>query len=225
MIDEKTIVDAVLLSSGLNENYRKIVTVRLQGFVKALLTNQFWVFMRGSSTTTTTTDERTYTLRGADNDLDTLANVRYGTYRKLLTFESVEKFDQDRAGTSDDLSEPDSYCIRSVENAGGNIFPKIELSGKPTDDSTTIYYDYWKKVPPNIFSALPDAFQEYIINYMEYLYLADPTQKQIRKSESAKMFFDLYKRYADMSSQTPEHIKLPTEEIQRILYVNSMYGP
>lgn len=223
MIDEKMIVDSVLAMSHMGEAYRKIVTARLRAFVKSVLTDQFWVFMRGDSTQTTTVDERTYTLRGAATDLDALGHVRYGTYRKPLTFKSVEKFDQDRAGSSADLGEPDSFCIRSVERVGGYIYPKIELSGNPTDSATTIYYDYWKRPEANLLASLPEAFEELIVNHMEYLYLIDPVQKQTRLEQGPKIFFNLYKRYADMSSQTPQRITLPTEEIARIQYVNTMY--
>lgn len=224
MINSKVIIDSIMALPGMTEQMREVVKMRLESFVMSMIGSQIWKFMIGSSTTTTTSGTRTYTLTGADNDLDTIMNIRYGTYRKPLKLMEINRFDQDRAGTSTDVGEPYSYCIRSTSNQGGAIYPVIELSGSPSDSSTTIYYDYWKKPGSNPIAKLPDDFQEYILNHMEYLYLNDAIKQNIRMTEENQLFFNLWRKYSVMSSESPEAITESMEDKYRICYGNMLYG-
>lgn len=223
MIDKTTIVNAVMAMAGLQEQYRQIVEKKFDAFVAYLWTAQMFKFTMGSSTQATTIGTRTYTLTGEDSDLDTIHNIRYGTYRIPIPQYSIEKFEQARAGTSDDIGEPSAYCVRSVTFSGGKVFPKIELLGDPQSE-VYIYYDYWKKVPSNAVSKLPDSFEILLIHHMEYLYEKDPVRRQTAIMEAEKVLFDLYKRYADMSSQRLELMEDKMEDIAKIWHLRAGFG-
>jgi len=112
-----------------------------------------WDFAMKETSTTTTADTSTYTLKGDDNNAYQIASVRYGTAKMLLTKKTKSVMDD--LETRYTISDVAFWVPAGKEDR----FPKVRIVATPSETGTLITYDFWRNdIQLNDFTSDFDWF-------------------------------------------------------------------
>lgn len=222
MPSQNEIVNAVLGIPDVGQSNKEAIKAVINGIASSLIDRYRWKFREKEGQTTTVADQRTYTLKGGENndanDCMAIINVRLGDTGRYFTLIDKDEYQQSQSESSTDSGLPNKYWI---EGRDGD-FPIIGINGSITADET-LYYRYYKMTESTAVDSLPHLMQMYVFHEAMASFDPNPNNKMYHDGKARDYKKGAINLYRDLTFKHPETSGISIQERNRVWAINRRY--